>query len=574
VTWSAAPTSSDGGNTWSNPDPNIQEFLLDPSNTTVQMTRTRRLRDGRIIMVGNVWNGRNTQSAPREPLMVISSDEAASWQRVPMPGADWTKFNEWDFTELDNGDLFIVARINTQNTFRWQGVMKKNGASWTYQALTASTIPHSGHPELLKTREGPVLHIATTGTRWTSGTGVNPGQTWSPLRFDTLADRAEGDYTSRYYPHSLQTADGWIYVFGHSGSDNYYGEVDQAVFMDKFRLTAITATTASATPGTPDLLAASDSGSSGSDNLTNRDNATGGNTLQFSVGGTVVGATVVLYADGVAIGSAVAGGATTTVTTLADFDLADGSHAITARQIEPGKNESAASTSLPVTVDTTAPIVTGVFLGSTAWTTAYRNSLAASGEGEAAFGYRVKANEQTRTLAWTNLNQVSIRFGGPVNLGADDLLINGVNLGPYTLANAGLPDNDATTFTATWTLTRNIPNDKITLALDSAAGTGAADAAGNALDGEWTNPVHPAYSADTFPSGDGAAGGGFVFALRILPGDINRDGAVNLYDYNVLRLNLNQTGKGVTGGDINGDDLVSVVDYNEYRAYLNKTAPV
>jgi hypothetical protein len=226
LTWSAAPVSTDGGQTWSDPSP-IQEFLLDPTTTTVQMTRTLRLRDGRLLMVGNVWNGLNTQSAPREPLMMVSSDEAVSWQRVPMTGADWTKFNEWDVEELDNGDLFIVARINAQNQVRWQGVMTKTGNSWQYNALTASSLPHSGHPELLKTTEGPVLHIATTGTHWTTDNGA----TWNVL--------TGGPTSSRYYPDALQTEDGWIYVFAHlssPGGDDNYGGANQAVFMDKYRL--------------------------------------------------------------------------------------------------------------------------------------------------------------------------------------------------------------------------------------------------------------------------------------------------------------------------------------------------
>lgn len=233
LTWSAAPVSSDGGQTWSDPSP-IQEFLLDPTSTTVQMTRTLRLSDGRLLIGGNVWNGLNTQSAPREPLLMVSSDEAVSWQRIPMTGADWTKFNEFDFEELANGDLFIVSRINVNNQSRWQGVMTKTGSTWQYNALTSSVLPHSGHPELLTTQEGPVLHIATTGTHWTT----NAGQTWNVLDVDSLPDLATGDYRSQYYPDSLQTADGWVYVFGHRGFDNYYGQLDQAVFMDKFRLAA------------------------------------------------------------------------------------------------------------------------------------------------------------------------------------------------------------------------------------------------------------------------------------------------------------------------------------------------
>lgn len=44
-----------------------------------------------------------------------------------------------------------------------------------------------------------------------------------------------------YYPHSLQTADGWIYVFSHRpspGGDDNYGGANQAIFMDKYRLVA------------------------------------------------------------------------------------------------------------------------------------------------------------------------------------------------------------------------------------------------------------------------------------------------------------------------------------------------
>src|SRR5205085_6059302 len=124
---------------------------------------------------------------------------------------------------------------------------------------------------------------------------------------------------TRYYPHSTQTPDGWIYVFSHVGFDNDYGEVDQSVVMDKFRLVGGVATVSSATPGVPDLVAASDTGSSSTDNITGRDNGAAGKTLQFSVPSTVVGATVTIYADGVAIGSAVASATTTTVTTVGDF---------------------------------------------------------------------------------------------------------------------------------------------------------------------------------------------------------------------------------------------------------------
>ncbi len=110
----------------------------------------------------------------------------------------------------------------------------------------------------------------------------------------------------------------------------------------------------SSTPGTPDLVAATDSGSSNSDNRTNFNNSSG-KALQFTVGSTIAGATVTIYADNVAIGSALASGTTTTVTTNASNTLLDGGRSITARQTEPTKAESNNSVALTVTVDTTAP---------------------------------------------------------------------------------------------------------------------------------------------------------------------------------------------------------------------------
>jgi len=115
---------------------------------------------------------------------------------------------------------------------------------------------------------------------------------------------------------------------------------------------------ASATPSGVDLLAASDSGASDVDNITNLDNHDAAAALQFEVVGTVAGATVTLYANGVEVGSALAAGATTTITTNGTVDLADGFHVMTARQLEGGKSPSAAGGGLAVMVDTSAPTAT------------------------------------------------------------------------------------------------------------------------------------------------------------------------------------------------------------------------
>jgi subtilase family serine protease len=108
----------------------------------------------------------------------------------------------------------------------------------------------------------------------------------------------------------------------------------------------------------PTLVSSYDSGASQSDNVTYYSNNGAANVLKFTVPGTVSGATVTIYADGTAIGSAAATGTSTTVTTSGTYTLADGAHAITAKQTESGKIVSTASSSLTITIDTLAPSVT------------------------------------------------------------------------------------------------------------------------------------------------------------------------------------------------------------------------
>lgn len=113
----------------------------------------------------------------------------------------------------------------------------------------------------------------------------------------------------------------------------------------------------SLTTGTPDLLAASDTGTSNSDNLTRLNNA-GGNTLQFTVPSVIKGAVVRLYSDGNLIAQTTAAATgSLTLTTNNTFTLGNGTHVITTTQTETGLTASAVSTSLTITVDAVAPTV-------------------------------------------------------------------------------------------------------------------------------------------------------------------------------------------------------------------------
>jgi hypothetical protein len=105
---------------------------------------------------------------------------------------------------------------------RWQGVLKKSGESWTPADVGPAPFPPSGHPELLATREGPILHVATSGIHYTNDAGT----TWQKLDVPGSA----------YYPRAVQAPDGRIYVVAHIGSDDAYGALDQSIVMDRFRL--------------------------------------------------------------------------------------------------------------------------------------------------------------------------------------------------------------------------------------------------------------------------------------------------------------------------------------------------
>jgi Tol biopolymer transport system component len=110
--------------------------------------------------------------------------------------------------------------------------------------------------------------------------------------------------------------------------------------------TLVVDTTAPSAPSTPNLIAASDTGSSTTDNITNV------TTPTFS-GTAVASSTVTIFSDGVAVGSGVAtAGGNYSITTSA---LAQGTRSITAKATDIAGNVSLASAALSVTIDTAAP---------------------------------------------------------------------------------------------------------------------------------------------------------------------------------------------------------------------------
>jgi hypothetical protein len=105
-------------------------------------------------------------------------------------------------------------------------------------------------------------------------------------------------------------------------------------------------TVAPSAPTELDLLAASDSGSSSSDDITNV-------ITPVITGKAEAGSTVTLYAGETVLGTAVADAAG--VWTITTSTLADGVHSLTASAVDIAGNVSAPSSPLVITVDTVAP---------------------------------------------------------------------------------------------------------------------------------------------------------------------------------------------------------------------------
>src|SRR5688572_14642504 len=113
------------------------------------------------------------------------------------------------------------------------------------------------------------------------------------------------------------------------------------------QVTFVADVTPPAPPSTPDLAAASDSGVSNTDDLTNV------KTPTFT-GSAEPGSTVKIFSGGAQVGSGIASGGVYNVTTAS---LGDGTRTITATATDAANNVSSISGALNVTINTTPPMV-------------------------------------------------------------------------------------------------------------------------------------------------------------------------------------------------------------------------
>lgn len=294
------------------------------------------------------------------------------------------------------------------------------------------------------------------------------------------------------------------------------------------------------------LTSGSDTGIVG-DNLTKLNNSSG-KTLGFNISGTITDATVFLYADGNLIGQAVATGSTTVLTTNGTTTLTDGLHNFTAKQWTASSTISDATSATTISIDTVAPQVTGVLARSTNWAQSILDYMTANGYGSG--GYSIN---QSRTMPWNNVNQLIINFTEDVNVVQSSLNLLGSTVANYSTNGFAYSNNQAT-----WSLASALGNDRLLVDLSDSI----TDAAGNALDGEWT-------TGQSAPSGNGMADGHLLFRFDSLPGDSNGNGVVLSNDVNAVRLlqftTANSGGNYSIYSDIDGSGVILSNDVNAVR---------
>lgn len=208
--------------------------------------RLRLLRDGRILAGGGLFRIHGTADTRSDwgrdaaPALFVADPGGRRWSgplAVVPSEQDHQALGlteEFDWAELDNGDLLVVLRADRApgGPCRLQTRLAVAGGGWRPTSVGPAPFPHSGHPELLVAPGGIVLHVATTGLSWTA----DGGNTWHPLAVDDGLPSLRPQAATGYYPRSVALADGRLLVLGHVGGDDGYGMADQSIVSLRFRL--------------------------------------------------------------------------------------------------------------------------------------------------------------------------------------------------------------------------------------------------------------------------------------------------------------------------------------------------
>ena len=167
-----------------------------------------------------------------------------------------------------------------------------------------------------------------------------------------------------------------------------------------------------------------------------------------------------------------------------------------------------------------AAVIQDASVSGSGWNSSFQDHLSSQGLGT--LGFRLLPGQTAQVLPWKNLNQIKFKFSENVNVQFDDLRIQGVNSGLTIVPKPEDLHYSGTTYIATWTLPDALGKDKFAIRLSDRITNGL----GDAIDGEFLG---------TYPSGNGTAGGDFVYTFNVVPGDGDRSGVTNILDGMGLR---------------------------------------
>lgn len=203
------------------------------------------------------------------------------------------------------------------------------------------------------------------------------------------------------------------------------------------------------------------------------------------------------------------------------------------------------------------PTITSVAVYNGNWSNEYLDTISTPG---AAKGYELSTgpDQLTDAVPFSGINIISIQFSEGITSSSfpSSVSLNGTNGGVYSLN----VNYDNTTNTLSLGVLAGLDEDLLSVVINDVLIT---DLAGNFLDGEWTESV------SDYPSGNGIAGGDFIFRFNVLPGDVNTDGTVDAIDLQewVGKLGLTSADAGYNPAlDLNAD---LVIDSQDRLDFLN-----
>ena len=348
-----APTTTIASATFSaDTGSSTSDFITNTASQIVSGTLSANLAAGEIVQVsldnGSTWTtatatvGQSTWSLSGQTL---SSSNTLKVKVTDTAGNDGTVFSQ----------AYVLDTTAPTTTIASASFSADTGAS-TSDFITKTAAQDISGTLSANLAAGETVQVSLdNGATWTTATATVGQSTWS-LSSQTLT----GSNTLKVKVTDTAGNDGTLY--------------SQAYVLD---------TTAPTAPAAPDLDAGSDSGSSGSDDLTH-------DTTPTLTGTAEAGSTVTLYdTDGTTVlGSATATGGNWSITSSA---LSSGSHTLTVKATDAAGNTSGASSGLSIDIDTTAP----------SWTSSSTPSVASAS---------ATSNANLLTLAATDSQAVSYAF--------------------------------------------------------------------------------------------------------------------------------------------------------------------